>query len=144
MHTIISMPGLYSLSGWSSYRQISWSLEAAKSVLLMIVSLGHWTATLAAALPGCLSNFRAIGKVWIRISRLRYFTRSCGKTPICLLNRNPGVADFVRKRTPRCSAAKSGNVSKPWTWEHRFLMTLTFDFCKTTTSKLSRRYGFCV
>ena len=33
---------LYSLGGWSSYRKISWSLEAARLDAIMIVSLWIW------------------------------------------------------------------------------------------------------
>ena len=54
--------GLYSLSGKTSYRQISWSLEAARLGVIMIVSLWN-LAGISAALPRCLSNFRAIWKV---------------------------------------------------------------------------------
>ena len=55
--------GLYSLSGKTSYRQISWSLEAARLDVAMIVSLWNLTGTSAAALPRYLPNFRVIGKV---------------------------------------------------------------------------------
>ena len=55
--------GLYSLSGKTSHRQISRSLEAARLDLIIIVSLRNVTGISAALLPRCLSNFRAIGKV---------------------------------------------------------------------------------
>ena len=55
--------GLYSLSGKTSYRQISRSLETARLDATTIVSLWHLTGISAAVLPRCLSNFRAIGKV---------------------------------------------------------------------------------
>ena len=83
------LQGLYSLSGKTSYRQISWSLEAARLGFIMIVSLWNLTGISAALLPRCLLNFRAIGKVQTRISRLRDFTRSCGKTSYRLVNRGP-------------------------------------------------------
>ena len=54
--------GLYSLSGKTSYHQISWSLEAARLDVAIIVSLWNLTGTSAAALPRYLPNFRAIGK----------------------------------------------------------------------------------
>ena len=56
--------GIYSLSGWASYPQISRSLEAA--ILDVIILASHWNLTgiSAALLPRCLSNFGAIGKVW--------------------------------------------------------------------------------
>ena len=44
---------------------------------------------IAAVLPRCLWNFKTIGKVQIRISRLRDFARSCGKTSVRLVNRGP-------------------------------------------------------
>ena len=81
--------GLYSLSGKTSYRKISWSLGAARFGVIMIVSLWNLTGISAALLPRCLSNLRAIGKVQTRISRLRNFTRSCGKTSYRLVNRGP-------------------------------------------------------
>ena len=81
--------GLYSLSGKTSYRQISRSLEATRLNVIIVVSLCNLTGTSAAALPMCLLNFRAIGKVQTRISRLRDFTRSCSKTSYRLVNRGP-------------------------------------------------------
>ena len=60
---ICSFQGLYSLSGKTSYRQISWSLEAARLGVAMVVSLWNLTGTSAAVLPRYLPNFRAIGKV---------------------------------------------------------------------------------
>ena len=54
--------GLYSLSDKTSYRQISWSLEAARLSVIMIVSLWNLTGISAALLPRCLSNFKAIEK----------------------------------------------------------------------------------
>ena len=57
----------------TSYRQIPWSLETARLDVLIIVSLWNLTGISAALLPRCLSNFRAIGKVWIRLSLLRVF-----------------------------------------------------------------------
>ena len=55
----VDTQGLYSLSGKTSYRQISWSLEAARLGVIIIAPL--WNST--AALPRGLSNFRAIGNV---------------------------------------------------------------------------------
>ena len=52
--------GLYSLSGKTSYRKISWSLEAARFGFRLFQSLWNLTGTSAAALPRCLSNFRAL------------------------------------------------------------------------------------
>ena len=43
--------------------------------------------------PRCLSYFRAIGKVSTRISRLRIFARSCGKTSSRLVNRGSGFIE---------------------------------------------------
>ena len=55
--------GLYSLSRRTSYPKISWSLEAARLDVIMMVSLWNLTGTSAAALPRCLPIFREIGKV---------------------------------------------------------------------------------
>ena len=81
--------GLYSLSGKTSYRQISWCLEASRLDVAMVVLLWNLTGTSAATLPRYLPNFRAIEKVLTRISRLRDFTRSCGRTSYRLVNRGP-------------------------------------------------------
>ena len=70
----------------------------------MILSLWNLTGISAALLPRCLLNFRAIGKVQTRISRLRDFTRSCGKTSYRLVNRGPGLFSQQKKKhihTPR-------------------------------------------
>ena len=55
--------GLYSLSGKTSYRKISWSLEAARLDVAMVASFWNLTDTSAAALPMYQPNVRAIGKV---------------------------------------------------------------------------------
>ena len=56
------LQGLHSLSGKPSYSQISWSLEAARLVVILIVLLWNLTGILAALLPRCRSNIRAIWK----------------------------------------------------------------------------------
>ena len=55
--------GLYSQKGQTSYRRISWSLEATQLDVIMFVSLWNLTGIAAVLLPRCLSIFRAIGKV---------------------------------------------------------------------------------
>ena len=47
--------GLYSLGRPTSYRKISWSLEA---IFRLLQSFSNLTGTLAAVLQRCLSNFR--------------------------------------------------------------------------------------
>ena len=64
----------------------------------MVVSLWNLTGTSAAVLPRYLPNFRAIGKVWTRISRLRDFTRSCSKTSYRLVNRGYGYSVLVEDK----------------------------------------------
>ena len=81
--------GFYSLSGKASYRKISWSLEAARLDVMMIESLWNLTDISTALLLRYLSNSRTIGKVYTRISWLRDFTRSCGKTSVRRVNRGP-------------------------------------------------------
>ena len=83
--------GLYSLSGKTSYRKISWSLEAARFGFKLFQSLWNLAGTSAALLPRCLSNFRAIRPLQHPISRLRDFTRFGGKTSYRLVNRGPYV-----------------------------------------------------
>ena len=52
-----------------------------------IALLWNLTGISAALLPRFLSNYRAIGKVKTRTSRLRDFARSCGKTSVRLVTR---------------------------------------------------------
>ena len=54
-----TIQGLYSLSGKTSYRQISWNIEAVRLCVIIVVS--RWNLTAISLLPRCLSNFRAIG-----------------------------------------------------------------------------------
>ena len=83
--------GLYSLSGKTSYRKISWSLEAARWGFKLFQSLWNLAGTSATLLPRCLSNFRAIRPLQHPISWLRDFTRFGGKTSYRLVNRGPDV-----------------------------------------------------
>ena len=85
----VYVQGLYTLNGKTFYRQIPWSLEAGRLHVKMIESIWNLTGILAALLPRCLSNFRAIGKFWTRISRLRDFTGFRGETSVRLVNRGP-------------------------------------------------------
>ena len=80
--------GLCSLSSKTSYCLISLSIEAAILGVLTIVSLWNLRATAETLLSRCLLNFTAIWKVQIRISRLRDFTRSCGKTSNRFVNKD--------------------------------------------------------
>ena len=81
--------GLYSLSGKTSYRKISWSLEAARFGFNLFQSLWNLAGTSAALLPRYLSNFRALRLLQHPISRLRDFTRFGGKTSYRLVKRGP-------------------------------------------------------
>ena len=92
--------GLYSLSGKTSYRNISWSLEAARFGFKLFQSLWNLAGTSAALLPRCLSNYRAIRPLQHPISRLRDFTRFGGKTSYCLVNRGPEGTTIPCERTP--------------------------------------------
>ena len=71
--------GLYSLSGRTSYRWISWSLEAARLDVVMIGSLWNRVPV----------KFQSDWKIKTLISWLRHFTRSYGKTSIRLMNIGP-------------------------------------------------------
>ena len=55
----ITNQGLSSLSGRTSYRKVSWSLEAARFVFRLFQSIWNSTGTSAAAPSSCMSNFRA-------------------------------------------------------------------------------------
>ena len=87
--TVYISQGLYLLSGKTSYRKISWSLEAARFGFKLFQSLWNLAGTSAALLPRCLSNFRAIRPFQHTISRLRDFTSFGGKTSYRLVNRGP-------------------------------------------------------
>ena len=78
--------GLYSQSGKTSYRKISWSLEAARFGFKLFQLLWNLAGTSAALLPRCLSNFRVIRPLQHPISRLWDFTRFGGKTYYRLVN----------------------------------------------------------
>ena len=77
--------GLYWVRGRTSYGKIPWSLEALKLDVIMFVSLWNLTSG-AAEIP---VKFKSDWKSPTRIIRLRDFTRSCGKTSVCIVNRGP-------------------------------------------------------
>ena len=116
--------GLYSLCGKTSYRQISWSLEAARLGVIMIVSLWNLTGISAALLPRCLLNFRAIGKVKTRISRLRDFTRSCSKTSYRLVNRGPALLTHVCTLGNWCAKSHRSDTLRSESSRHRWIWNL--------------------
>ena len=97
IHISCIVQGLYSLSGKTSYRKISWSLEAARFGLKLFQSLCNLAGTSAALLPRCLSNFRAIRPLQHPISRLRDFTGFGGKTSYRLVNRGPEKVTMVMR-----------------------------------------------
>ena len=70
-------------------RQDLASLEAVRFGFKHFPSLWKLTGTLAAPLPRCLLNFRAIRSLWHQISRIRDFARFGGKTSYRLVNRGP-------------------------------------------------------
>ena len=95
---------LYSLSGRMSYHKISRAFEAARLDVIKIVSPEILSGILAALLPRCLSNFKAIGKDYTRISRLRDFTRSCGKTHTRLVHERMDERSFDSHLSKCCHA----------------------------------------
>ena len=101
--------GLHSLSGKTSYRKITWSLEAARFGFKLIQSLWNLAGTSAALLPRCLSNFRAIRPLQHPISRLRDFTRFGGKTSYRLVNRGPGRSTAKYKYIAESSVQERPN-----------------------------------
>ena len=82
----------------------------------MIVSFWNLTGISAALLPRWLSNFRAIRKVLTRISRLRDFTRSCGKTSYRLVNRGPGIdnSTMISRITRWILTGMIATLLAPW------------------------------
>ena len=105
--------GLCSLSGRSSYRKISRSLEATIVWFRLFQSLWNLTGTSTAALPICLSNFRAIRALYHPISRLRDFTRFNGKTSPRILFQwsTKWCISFERRLTRPCSCSWYKNTS---------------------------------
>ena len=75
--------GLYSLSGLVPYRRILWSLEAARLYVTIIVSPWKLTGISAGLMLRYLSNVRAI-------------VETCGKTPVRLVNRGPGIQYHIK------------------------------------------------
>ena len=96
---------IYSLGGRASYRKISRSRKAALLYYVLTVSLWTVTRISTALLPRCLSNFGAIVSVLTRISQLREFTRSCGETSVCLVNKGPVSTQKL------CTIAKLGSTT---------------------------------
>ena len=60
---LLTTTGPLFTSGRTSYRRISWSRVAARSNVIIIVSLWNLTGISTALPPRCLSNFRAVVKV---------------------------------------------------------------------------------
>ena len=89
-------PGPYSLINCkTSYRKIAWSLDVTGFGFRLYQSLRNFNGTSRAALPRCLSNWRAIRSLLHPISRLRDFTRSGGKTSHRLVNRGPDRGSMI-------------------------------------------------
>ena len=116
--------GLYSLSGKTSYRKISWSLEAARFGFKLFQSLWNLAGTSAALLPRCLSNFRAIRPLQRPISRLRDFTRFGGKTSYRLVNRGPAGTDG----SINTISADASATTILAMWDDMFLYSIRKDF----------------
>ena len=88
--TFFAVQGLFSLSGWTSYRKISWSLKAKRFGFRLFESLWNLTDTSATAMPNCLSYLIAILSSQHPILRLWNFTRFGRKTSCRLVNRGLG------------------------------------------------------
>ena len=80
---------LHSLRGKTSYCQILQSLAAVRLGVIMIIFTLKFGRHLASGPAECQWNFRAIGDVLPRILQLQDFTRSWGKTSVCLVNKGP-------------------------------------------------------
>ena len=117
---------MYSLSGKTSYCQVSWSLEAVRFDVILIVSFWNLTGISVALLPMCSSNIRPFEKVLTRISRLRYCTWSCGKTSAGLVNRGPGVQKIFMRVRSKFSLHSAGNQSGTL-----WFMIITDSFMRT-------------
>ena len=74
----------------TSYRKISWTLEAVKLDVKIITLLWNLKGGSTTMLPIRLANFRTIEKVKTRISQPRGFVRSCDKMSVRLTKKEPG------------------------------------------------------
>ena len=77
----------------------------------IIVSLWNLTGILAALLSTCQSNFRGMRKVLTRISRLRDFTRSYGKTAYRLVSRD--LEGYLRTYLDRLNSIVHRHDQRP-------------------------------
>ena len=86
---------IYSLSGKTSYRQISWSLEAVRLCYNDRIDLtfGRHLGSAAAEVPVKFQSDRESLNL-----RLRDFTRSYGKTCVRLVNKGPGDRSELGKQ----------------------------------------------
>ena len=82
------LQSLYSPSSKTSYRQIAWSLEAARLDVIMIVSLWNFSNVAAEVPVKFQSDWES------RNSRLRALTRFCCKTSVRLVNKGPGASFY--------------------------------------------------
>ena len=137
-----TLQGVYSLSGKTSYRKISWSLEAARFGFKLFQSLWNLAGTSAALLPRCLSNFRAIRPLQHPISRLRDFARFGGKTSYRLVNRGPEVQApnqrlwprflrniFYKQPTPFCCNISRPRRTQPWFCIRHVQINFLYEYC---------------
>ena len=106
-HTDYCPQSLYSLSGETSYRRSREVLKPQDWDVITIVSLWNFTDLSTALLARCLSNFRVIEKVWNRLSRLRDFKRSFGKT---------STRFAVREITQSSSTISATSISSNIVW----------------------------
>ena len=108
---------LFATSGRTSYRKISWSLEAARSNAIMVSSFWDLTDISAALLPSCLTKFTVIYKVNIKSCGI--MTNSCGRTYVRSL---VGVVAKHNSSIIRCVSLFSfvfyipNNISRCSTW----------------------------
>ena len=77
-----------SISDKTSYCKISWNCEVARSVFKIV-------RTPRNLMPMCLSNIKAIRKIWHPISRLRDFARCHEKTSYRILKLAPGCDNWI-------------------------------------------------
>ena len=133
---------LYSLSGQTSYRQISWIPEAVRLDVQMIALQfdGHLGSS-AAEVPVKFQND------WRSINPNLAASRSCRKTSYRLVNIGPGqmgcarhyihfmiVAVHYTKRQVVCGGSSSHSVHMSWEAAIKFLLYLAWISNHTITS----------
>ena len=86
------------------------SFEPVRVGVKMLISLWNLTGGSAAVLPRRIPNFKAVGKLWISISRLRYFTRPHDKGFYAILKQFPSAVTIFAYPDSKAHGANMGPI----------------------------------